>query len=311
MANKKVELVLAAKNKTGKAFDAVNKNISTLERQARRVQSLGSVFTGLIAGFGVISTFRAIIEKTKEQEAAIAQVEARLKSTGGASQKTSEELQEMASSLQKVTTFGDEAILSMQSMLLTFTNIKGDNFDEATKSILDMSVALKIDLKSASIQVGKALNDPIKGVTALTKSGVQFTETQKDLIKSLVETGQTAKAQGVILDELKVQFGGAAESAADTFGGALEQLSTAFGDLLEAKGSGLTRAKEEIQGLAAVLQDPKTVEAMNNLTDAAISMAGSMAGGLAKAAVAFNDVGIAIGESLAKAVLTVQGASDE
>ena len=307
MARKQVELILAAQNKTGKAFNAVNKNITKLEKSSKRIKSLGNIFSGFVATVGVISSFRAIIEKTREQEAAVAQLEARLESTGGVSGKTSKELQGLASSLQKVTTFGDEAIISMQSMLLTFTNIKGDRFNEATKAILDMSVALKTDLKSASIQVGKALNDPIKGVTALSRSGVQFTETQKDLIKSFVAVGDSASAQGVILEELSVQFGGAAEAAADTFGGALDQLSNAFGDLLEADGGGLTKAKDEIKELTEILQDPKTKEAMDNLTSGAIGFAG----GLAQVAIWASDAATGLGESLAISALKISGASDD
>jgi len=89
------------------------------------------------------------------------------------------------------------------------------------------------DLKSAAVQVGTALNDPILGVSALARSGIQFSEDQKKMIKSLVDTGKHAEAQRVILKELESQFGGAAKAGAQGLGGALSQLGNAFGDMLE------------------------------------------------------------------------------
>ncbi|WP_299589739.1 hypothetical protein, partial [uncultured Microbulbifer sp.] len=134
---------------------------------------------------------------------------------------SSEELQNLAGTMQQLTTFGDEAVMEMEALLLTFTNIQGEVFKRATPAILDMSVAMGTDLRSSAVQLGKALNDPIKGISALSRTGIQFTDAQKSTIEALVESGRTAEAQGLILEELEKQFGGAAEAAADTFGGAL------------------------------------------------------------------------------------------
>jgi hypothetical protein len=95
-------------------------------------------------------------------------------------------MQAFAGDLQKVTTFGDEAIISSQALLLTFTQVGEEAFPRAQKSILDVATAMGTDLKSATLQVGKALNDPIQGITALTRSGIQFSESQKAVIKQMV-----------------------------------------------------------------------------------------------------------------------------
>jgi phage-related minor tail protein len=96
---------------------------------------------------------------------------------------------------------------------------KGNNiFDQATGIITDMSVALGQDTSSSAIQLGKALNDPIKGVTALQRVGVSFTASQKEQITTLVESGKTLDAQKLILAELGKEFGGAAEAAATPLG---------------------------------------------------------------------------------------------
>lgn len=167
------------------------------------------------------------------QAKAIAQVEAGLKSTGNAVGFTSKQLQKMASDLQSNTLFGDEQILKdATSQLLTFTNISGDQFARTQKAALDLATRLDGDLKGASIQLGKALNDPVANLSALSRSGIQFSDDQKAVIKSLAETGQLAEAQTLILDELNNQYGGSAEAAAKADGG-FTQLANAFGDLQE------------------------------------------------------------------------------
>ena len=169
----------------------------------------------------------------REQEKAIAQVEAGLKSTGNAVGFTSEKLQAMASDLQSKTLFGDEVILKdATAQLLTFTNITDENFARTQEAALDLATRLDGDLKGASIQLGKALNDPVANLSALSRSGIQFSEDQKAVIKSMAETGDLAGAQTIILDELNKQYGGSAEAAAEADGG-FTQLANTFGDVQE------------------------------------------------------------------------------
>lgn len=150
-----------------------------------------------------------------------------------------QEYLDMATALQKVTLFDDEAILGAESLLLTFTNIGKDVFPDATKAVLDMSQALGQDLKSSSVQLGKALNDPILGITALSRVGVSFTEQQKNQIKALATSGKMMEAQQLILAELQKEFGGSAEAAGKTFAGSITILTNRIGDLLEKLGDRL------------------------------------------------------------------------
>lgn len=230
------------------------RSIKKIEKAATGAsRTIRNAFAVLGVGLGV----RELISATVRQENAIRQLEARLKSTGSAAGLTSTQLQDLAISMQSVTTFGDEAVIELENLLLTFTNIRGDVFEKTTRAALDLSIAMGQDLKSSAVQLGKALNDPITGLSALSRVGVKFTDDQKDLIKALVESGRIEEAQRIILQELQTEFGGAAQAAADTFGGALTQVKNAFGDLLEAKG-GLNDAKKGLQDLRDLLQDPNT-----------------------------------------------------
>jgi hypothetical protein len=215
----------------------------------KAVERAGSIMRGfgatLLASFSIqaVSSFvKGSIEAFRVQEKAVAKVTQAVKSTGGAAGKTSEELQKMASSLQKNTLFGDEEILNkVTAQLLTFTNIAGPQFDRTQQAALDLATVLDGDLQSASIQLGKALNDPAKNLSALSRSGIQFSKEQIATIKSLQETNQLAEAQNIILAELERQYGGQAKAAAEVDGG-ITQLSNAFGDFKEQVGKQLLEA---------------------------------------------------------------------
>ena len=97
-------------------------------------------------------------------------------------------------------------------------------------------------LKSATILVGKALNDPLKGLSALTRVGIQFTEQQKAQIKTYSELGDSEKAQGVILGELNTQYGAFAEAIRHTHEGRMMALNSAVGTLSEEFGKALAPA---------------------------------------------------------------------
>lgn len=166
------------------------------------------------------------------QEQAEIRTRQTIKATGGAAGVSAEEIFKMASALQEVTTFGDEAIIAGQNMLLTFKNIGEDVFPRTTEIMLDMAEAMGTDLKSTAIQLGKALNDPKVGLTALQRAGITFNEQQKEQIKLMQETGDIAGAQAIILKELESQFGGVAKASAEGTG-ELIQLKNIIGDLVE------------------------------------------------------------------------------
>lgn len=212
-------------------------------------KSLTTNLTLPILAFGAAS-----LKAFDDQQKAIAQVEAGLKSTGQVAGFTSKELQKMAADLQKTSLFGDEEILkNATAQLLTFTNITGEQFAKTQEIALDLATRLDGDLKGASIMLGKALNDPVANLSALSRAGIQFSEDQKSVVKSLVESGDIAQAQTIILEELERQYGGSAEAARNAGLGGVEALKNTFSDLTEQIGQRLlpivTRFAEFLVGL--------------------------------------------------------------
>lgn len=262
------------KSDSAKAVD-VRPALSGL-RNVRR--ELAGLFAGVSFGFLI----REMIKSTAEAAAAVAQLDARLKSTQGAAGLARGELIEMANALQKVTTFSDEAVINAQALLLSFTRVGRDVFPQAIEAALNLSTGLGQDLQSSVVSLGKALNDPIKGITALGRAGVQFTSSQKEMIKSLVEAGDLTKAQTIILKELETQFGGSARAARDTFGGAIEGAKNAVGELLEGdSGSdGVRGAVTSINNLTATLSDPQVKEGFNNLVSGVASVTAELLEGI-------------------------------
>lgn len=191
----------------------------------------------------LVGAFAFAIHGMNENQKSMSQTEAVLKSTGGAAKVTADHVSDLAGNLSMLSGVDDDVIQSGENMLLTFTNIKNgvgkgnDVFDQATKTVLDMSVALGEDTPAAAMQLGKALNDPIQGVTALRRVGVAFTDQQTAQIKKMVEAGDTMGAQKMILAELGKEFGGSAAAAGNTFAGSMGKLKTslenAAGSLIE------------------------------------------------------------------------------
>tara|TARA_R110002020_G_scaffold69405_5_gene180645 strand:+ start:1562 stop:3550 length:1989 start_codon:yes stop_codon:yes gene_type:complete len=236
MANKNkqiIEVVTKGAKKSEKEIKGVSGGLKKMAKSA------GIAAVAYMGARGLTSAIQGSIQAFAQQELAEKKLEQVLKSTKNAVGMTAAELKKMASSLQSTTKFGDETIMGAQSLMLTFTKIGSEVMPNAIETVLNMSEAMGTDLKEQTIQLGKALNDPIAGIGALSRVGVQLTDEQKEMIKSFMDVGDTASAQQVILGELETQFGGLAEAAGDTLSGQLTKAQNAAGDASEAFGETL------------------------------------------------------------------------
>ncbi|MHB1038519.1 MAG: phage tail length tape measure family protein [Pirellulales bacterium] len=214
----------------------------------------------LLTAGGIVAGLKQSVEAAAESEKASRKLESVLKATGGAAGFSADELKNYAAQLQATTNFEDDATVSGMAVMATFKNISGDVFKDAIRSAQDLSSVMEQDLQSSIVQIGKALNDPIKGMEALQKVGVGFSEAQRGDIRSRMAAGDTKGAQGVILGELKSEFGGAAEALADP----MTQLKNTLGDLSETIGAGLL---PYVKVFASELQD--AVASSGGLTEQA------------------------------------------
>ncbi|SES76765.1 hypothetical protein [Oceanicella actignis] len=301
MALKDLFFNILAKDKTGAAFKSVRDNLAGVDGAARTAsERIASVGRGMAkvgaaasaASASILFAFRDSLSLYDTQARAEAKVARAVESTAGAAGFAAAQLYEMAGSLQAVTRFGDEEILSkVTGQLLTFTNVAGDEFRRAQVVALDLATVLEGDLQSAAIMLGKALNDPVKGLSAMSEAGVTFNATQQETIKTLAAAGKVAEAQRVILEELERQYGGQAEAAARAGLGALQQLANTWGDI-----------KEEVGGIIAEILPP-VISALRALADGFQAMPEPAK----RFAVAIGALAVALGPVLGVVGLLVAG----
>lgn len=238
-----------------------------------RMEAAGHrAFTGLTAsavattaavGVGLAHAARTGYQEMVDAERASAQTAAAIRSTGGAAHVTQAQVEALAGRLQGLTGITDDSIQSAENLMLTFTKVSGETFPRAIQAALDLSVAFHKDLGGSATMVGKALQDPIKGVSALSRVGVSFTAQQKDQIKALVDSGEAAKAQTLILRELERQVGGSGKALGQTLPGQLARLQRRYEDISQ----GLVERLSPAFSHAADVALTKLAPAVQQVTD--------------------------------------------
>lgn len=252
--------IIRAKDDASKTFQKVRGDVEALNLSAGKAgKTLDLAFSQLnvetgrqVRDFGLtlLNAVGSFAEAGRESVQVGKQLDAVLRSTKGAAGLTRTELDGMATALANVTDFEDEAIQSGQVMLLRFTEIGKEVFPQATQAMANMA-ASGIDMSTAALQLGKALNDPIGGLDALSRSGIQFTDQQRAMIEQMVKAGDTAGAQRLILGELETKYGGLAQASAN----ASTQFTKSLNDIKEEIGKSLIPAIDGLaQAVTPVLQ---------------------------------------------------------
>lgn len=235
-------------------------------------RNVGAAFAGLISAAAVTRALTAIVRETSAAEQSTARLAAVLKATGGTAGRTGTELESLAQTMEAATLFDDADIRNAMATLATFRSVSGAAFERTIALAGDLSSVFGGDLSSAATQLGKALEDPVEGLSALKRVGVSFSAAQKDTIKQLVETNRLAEAQAVILDTLATQVGGTAAALAGegSISAALNKARDEWQAFQESLGQspGLVAATS---GLAALLQH------VNAVREAAANKQGDLA----------------------------------
>lgn len=239
--------VSAADQGASKVFDSVGKNAKKMGEQVHgssehlkehseklakareKLSEFGKAVlatAGLGIGFEVVEGFKGVVEAGERAEKTMRQTEAVLHSTHDASGLSAHGFEELANKIEGVSSVSRDVIQQGENIMATFTNVKNrvgegnDVFERATMAATDMAAAMNhghvdtVGLQQANIQLGKALNDPVKGMTALRKIGVSFNEDQTKNIKTMVAHNNVLGAQKVILKEVATEFGGSAAASA-------------------------------------------------------------------------------------------------
>lgn len=216
---------------------------------------------GIGAGFSFLGD---LISEARESAKVAAITSNAIRSTGGAAKITAGQVGDLATAISMKTGADDEAVQSGQNLLLTFTGIQNqagkgnDIFNQASSTLVDMTAAMNNGsvsseaMKATAIQLGKALNDPAKGMTALTKVGVTFTDQQKSQIAAMEKAGNMAGAQKIVLGELNREFGGTAAAASNP----MQKLGVMIGNVKEQLGGFLLPVVDKFATVVATTVIP-------------------------------------------------------
>lgn len=251
-----LQIVFKGSDEARAAVSSVKEGLGEVGEKADQAKEKGSgFFSGMLQSAGgflaanvigsITSQFSSFIGNAlgdaRQAIQLTAQTENVIKSTGGAAGVSAQHVADFAASLSDAagqSLFGDDKYQEATNLLLTFKNIKGETLDLATTLTGDLAQALGGDPADQAMMLGKALDNPTKGMTALGKAGLTFTEEQKAQIEAMQAAGDMAGAQAIIIAELNSQVGGSAAAAAAANGG-MAQLTGQLGEMGESIGAAL------------------------------------------------------------------------
>lgn len=240
-------IVIAIAAQTANAVREIDSVNNALGRQMTAGEKTGAAFKKMqapaVAALAAVGAGALVAVRGAEEAAATsAKLGQVFESMGYAD--LADDAEAYAEALSKQIGVDDDVIKAAQTKLATFGEVakSAELMGKATSLAADLSAAGFGDMSSQSVLLGKALNDPVKGVGALSKVGVTFTQQQKDQIAAMVKAGDTAGAQAIIMGELEKQVGGVAEAGATSSA----KLSTAFGEIGESIGTALLPAFETL-----------------------------------------------------------------
>ena len=217
----------------------------TVDDAGQKTTGFGSLLSsGLSGALGIAGQalgflggqFVDSIKAAMPYQQILAQTTQALKSTHDASGMTAQSVSDLAMKFSSTTPFSDDLIQSGENMLLTFTNIGKQVFPQTTQTMLDMAQAMHMGPTQAAMMMGKALDDPAKGLAALQRVGVTFSASEQEQIKTMMAHNNIIGAQKIMLGELNTEFGGSAKAAGQTFAGQLQILGNQFTNLKQTVG---------------------------------------------------------------------------
>ncbi len=259
----------------GTSFSTAAGAVSTLPgplgRSAANLDTLGVSLGVVSTGWGAmgaaasvaIGALAAGLPVLAETERRLLQQEQLIKATGYSSGYTATQLDELARSVAMATLTSTQEASKAIGVMLTFRSVMNDQnntFERAIYLSQDMASVMGSDITSAAKQLGKALEMPSTGMTALRESGVSFTQSQIDMVKAMEESGRVADAQAFILNELDNQIGGAAGAEAGGLVGTVDTLGQTWEELLETmadKSGTMFVAKTTLEGMINIAKDLK------------------------------------------------------
>lgn len=171
----------------------------------------------------IIKKFKQLTGAMSRQEDAVHRLNVALQGQSVFTEHVSEKLREQAAAFQKVTRYGDEAILEVMQKLSSLGKVLPSQLKRVTQATLDLAASQRMELATATDLVAKAAT----GYTGtLSRYGI--------LIEQSIP--KTEKLNAVLEAIRKKGWGGAAQRDIETYSGQVAQLGNNFSDVQEKLG---------------------------------------------------------------------------
>lgn len=227
-------------DKTVKQLGQTQSSLPAPKLATANLAAYGAAALAAVAAVGkLVSVAKEYVQLATVQQQAETKIAATIKATGNVIGVTTNEMLQLASSLQSVTTYGDETTLGVEQLMIATKAISKDVLPQATELSLDLATAMGTDATNAAKKLAKALADPKTGFEGLRDANIVFSEAEKATIKSMVDSGQQLEAQQIILDKVAGTYGGLAREVAATDTGKIQQINNVIGDIKEGLGTAL------------------------------------------------------------------------
>lgn len=269
--NLAIQILIDAKDRASSAISSVSKSVAAF---GAAVTAAGAALLTW-AGTKLIGDSARAAEDLERQ---MAKLQGAIEATGGAAGLTAQEIAEMADRLDEATLGTDDQFRDAAAALLTFKSVGKDVFETVLERAQDLADTGFGSMQSNAVMLGKALEDPARGLTALTRAGVTFTDSQRQVIDALQRSGDTAGAQAVILEAVAGQVGGVARAMGGGLSGAVDLVAKRFNDLKETLGAALVPVLTSInQRIADLFKRMTDSGAVAKLGEAIATMASQAA----------------------------------
>lgn len=210
---------------TGPLSKGLNSAAGMVQGFAGRVKGIGGVIGGVMNSalgeigviVGAIGGIVGSLHKAEEASESVRKLDAVLAATGNTTGLARSQLLDLADSIERTTNFSHVAAEGAETLLASFHSINGNNFRAALSAAADLSAVVGGDLQENAMKIGRALENPIQGMTRLNRIGIGFSAVQEAQIKAMVAANNMAGAQGLILAGLQSKFAGAAAATANPF----------------------------------------------------------------------------------------------
>lgn len=258
--------------------------LKTAAGQTTRFGSMASTAFNFVKGamlgltLAVIRFIPELANMGAESRRADIQLRFMLENMQGVGKATNDTVKRMDAYAKKVmlaTAVDDEQIKAVQKKLLVFAALResadqmGGAFDRATSAAIDLAAGGFGDMETNAIKLGRMLQEPGKSLDALNRAGITFTETEKDKIALLVESGDLLAAQDLILESIEGRVKGLAEESATPW----EKMVVALGEVGDTIGTALLGPLDDMNTKLQVwLASPDAEQDIQDIVDGFVAL---------------------------------------